>query len=244
MSKRLKLLFLTDSLGLPRRQPESVVDHNTWPYRTAIELRDSFDAYFYLFAGLHTRMAVAHLRNQLGAFTPDCLVLQIGIVDCAPRAITEMERRILDHAPGFFSRPLHRLVRRNYSRLIRARRLAYVPSEEFRHNLTTLRDYFSAANFLVVPIGPANAQYQKQNPLLAEAIHKYNAILGEVFADGLLSDTYSDTDPESLFMSDNHHLSLEGHRVVATAVQRRLQLMLRQRSAPELRHDTHEVQPA
>ncbi|XOV79192.1 MAG: SGNH/GDSL hydrolase family protein [Aestuariibacter sp.] len=217
-NKNRKILFITDSLGLPRAQPELVPDDATWTYVVSKRLKEHFDFFYYTVAGLHTGMLVQSLKFQAGAFRPDLIVLQIGIVDCAPRALKENERKVIQRLPGFISKVLLGFVRRNYHYLIRKRKISYVSLFQFENNLIELRNFFKRSQFLVVPIAPANTAYIESNPLISNNIKEYNKVLTKVFGEENILNVWEGEDPELLFLSDNHHLSVSGNAVLGQGV--------------------------
>lgn len=221
--KNKKVLFITDSLGLPRLNPEPVYDEQSWPNIVASELEGNYRFYFYTVAGLHTAMLRQALAFQVGAFKPDIIVLQVGIVDCSPRALKENERKVLQRLPGTIANVIHKYIKKNYSSIVKARNITYVDLDSFLNNLQAINEYFKGVKFIVIPIAPSNSKYEHKNPLIREYIANYNAVLKDVFNDGFVEQLWQDKDTEKLFLSDNHHLSVYGNSVVAKQLQIQLQ---------------------
>lgn len=217
-ASRPRLLFVTDSLGLPRRVPVRVAGHEVWVNQVAHSLEGQVEPYFYTVAGLHSSDLASNLEIQLGGFDADLLVLQIGIVDCAPKALRENERKVVTRLPGPLRLLVHNFLRRNYARIVMWRDVTYVSQDRFRTNLESFREHFRDCEFVVVPIAPANQGYRAKNPLIDRNIRAYNRILETVFGEAFASETFEGADPELLFVSDHHHLSIEGHATVARAV--------------------------
>lgn len=208
-----KILLLSDSLGLPRLTPEAVLADETWTYRLAA-LRPQHRYYYHCIGGLTTEAAVQHLGGVLGAYRPDVLIVQLGIVDCYPRALTRQEVSVVSRLPAL-GPMVHRYVRRNYSSIVARRRIAYVALEDFIRHSTTLRAHFAEAALLAVPIAPPNEAYQRKNPLVKTQVERYNQAIAAVYGDGYLGSLYAGADMAKLFLSDNYHLSAYGHELVA-----------------------------
>lgn len=223
--RKPRVLLITDSLGVPRAVPSPVPAETAWPYQVSHTLSDRFDFYYILFPGLHTGMIREMLTKQLPAYAPDIILTQVGIVDCAARALGENERKAVQRLPGFLRTPILWFVRRHYARLVRWRRLAYVRPEAFRATWEQLAAAFPDAVFRILPIAPSCASYRERNPLIDERIRTYNAILSEVWGDCLLQDLYDRADPERLFLEDNHHLSPYGQAIVAARVETELRTL-------------------
>ncbi|MGH7438093.1 MAG: hypothetical protein ACRENE_20615 [Polyangiaceae bacterium] len=225
-SRRKRLLFVTDSLGLPRVTPTRVEGEFVWVNHVAREMEDACRCFFYTVGGLHTNRLVESLATICEAFEPEILVLQVGIVDCAAKALSENERKIVARLPAIVQRPIHRFIRDNYARIVRFRDITYVPKNVFRANLLRLKDTFSSCAFVVVPIGAPNRAYSRKNPLIARNIAGYNAELAEVFGEAFLSETFTGEDLETLYIEDHHHLSKAGHRLVTRHVSERIRTLV------------------
>lgn len=211
MKDRKKVLFLTDSLGLPRLLPEPVYDDQVWTSMVAEELRDSFSFFYYTNAGLHTSAIVSTLNNQLGAFRPDVIVFQVGIVDCAPRSMKENERKVLERLPKLLREPIKKRIKTNYGSIVLKRDITYVSREAFENNLKLIKKFYERTEFVVIPIAPATEGYIEKNPLICRNIDDYNAILHRIFGDKFCDDLWSASDIDHLFLSDHHHLSVSGN---------------------------------
>lgn len=211
------ILVLTDSLGLPRVVPERITDDESWVYR----LQDAFSSKFKFRTvctpGMDTRQLLVATHAYHQAIDPDLIVLQVGIVDCYPRALKKEELSIIKRLPRKISLFLHKIVKRHYSYLIKSRRIQYVDVVEFRSNLNALKDVFPRAKFCIVPIAPPCSDYKERNPMIASAVITYNNVLADVFGVEVLRACYREEDGQ-LFLSDNHHLSSLGHAQVFKSV--------------------------
>lgn len=217
-----KILLLTDSLGVPRTAPEPLSDDACWVYRLLDEVQGRFRVRLSMVPGLDSDQLLAMARLYHAAIAPDIVVLQVGIVDCYPRALRRGELRLVQRLPAPLSRWIHALLRRFHARIVAWRDIRYVPPERFRRNLEAVAALFPGASFRVLPIAPATAEYRRKNPLVEASIARYNALLAEVFGAGFLRGCYEGVEPEAVVTSDNHHLSASGHQRVLDAVRRAL----------------------
>ena len=227
-----RALFITDSLGLPRLVPERVTADEVWTTRVAKALSRDFAFFYYTRGGMHSGGLNADLNVHVAAFEAEVVILQVGIVDCAPRALSENEAKVALRLPGPLGRFVHAVVRRYYGQIIRARDIAYVSEREFEENLSAVRRAFGAAEFVVVPIGSPNTAYKRKNPLIARNVGRYNDVLVSVFGNGVLSGLFDGLELERTFVSDNHHLSPSGHAHVAQGVIARLEQLREQHDSP------------
>ena len=87
MNKK-RVLVISDSLGLPRENPDGIIYYeNSWPYL----LKEKFDVIHLGIGGA----SIDQLVSQAGYYrfaNPDFVILQSGIVDCAPRTMTKKEK--------------------------------------------------------------------------------------------------------------------------------------------------------
>lgn len=212
-----KVLILTDSLGLPRVKPGRIDDEQCWVYRLADQYAGSYRFRVVSVPGMDTNQLVSLVDDYYQAIEADVVIVQVGIVDCYPRAIKKVELSLLLRMPGVVSRLIHRWVKRNYTKLIVSRGIRYVQPERFKANIQRLSDQFPRARVLIVPIAPPSAAYAKKNPRVETSVMQYNAILASSFSDGFLAECYPAL-AEDIFLSDNHHLNAMGNEQVFQAV--------------------------
>lgn len=218
-----KILIVSDSLGYPRNKPEMVTDDHCWSTILSDFIAPTFKVRTWLKPGLDTAQLCIDTEQHLSAIhEPDVVILQIGIVDCYPRALKKHELSLILRMPSFISKLAHSLIKRNYKYLIKKRKICYVKPDLFQKNLCAFRSSFSKAKFVVIPIAPATVSYSAKNPLVKDAIVQYNEILLDVFGDGLLKNTYEGGEAEDILMSDGHHLNKLGNSKVFTAVKERI----------------------
>ena len=92
--KKLKVLILTDSLGLPRTSPENLAYEDTWCY----SLKDKYDVLQISIGGGVIGEIYKQCQYYKG-FKPDIVIIQMGIVDCAPRILGKTENLLLNSNP-------------------------------------------------------------------------------------------------------------------------------------------------
>lgn len=88
----MRILFLTDSLSLPRVNEEEIVLYeDTYLYKLREEFKESL-----IVDSAIGGATIKDLYAQVfyyKSFNPDIVVLQTGIVDCAPRAYKKFEKK-------------------------------------------------------------------------------------------------------------------------------------------------------
>ena len=190
---------------------------NTWTYLLASELSNirpsEFIFYYHCLHGLTTDSVVEHMQGVLGAYSPDMVVMQVGIVDCYPRAVTKKEAAIASRIP-LLGKLTHRLVRKYYRELIMARNISYVDIKSFEKNNRAIFDFYEGVEMIVIPIAPPNDRFSEKNPAVRSQVIKYNDILQKIYGERFLDSAFSYANLEEIFLSDNYHLSERGNRLL------------------------------
>lgn len=199
------VLILTDSLAFPRTEPEVVSYEQTW---VALLKR-----YFPQIDFVHCGRGGAtiddlfkHSTYYHGTIQPALVLVQAGIVDCAPRALSVIEQQVLQRLPVVGPLVLA-LVHGNAARLRRWRGINYTSLASYEAWIQAYERLF--ANVHWIGILPADAEYESRVQGIGAAIDRYNAVL-------LRRNYISTTDFKSSdIMSDHHHLNVAGHHRLA-----------------------------
>jgi hypothetical protein len=216
----MKILILTDSLGLPRFKPESCFFEETWP----IVLKDIFPNIHQVSIGAATSQIILKQINYQKAFNPDIVVLQVGIVDCAPRFMTRKELD-LTYAFGFLGKGLRFLFNKNWIRKLR--NISYVDEVDFKKNMMGIKNSFSCP-VIVIDILPSSEEYERLLPGVTNKINAYNNILKQNFE-------YLVESKEILakngIMTDHHHLNKNGHAYLVSKLEQIIQKIVNSRNS-------------
>ena len=194
-----KILLLTDSLGLSRAIPEICEYEKTWPFG----LRSAgFQIHQVSIGGATSYDLVSQLHYHL-SYKPDLVLLQVGIVDCAPRFMTKTELSITRKLG-----PVGNFMRGAFNKrwIKRLRNLTYVSKMDFQKNIKQIRTSINVP-LVGISILPASMEYEKKLPGVSKNIRDYNLIL-KAESNSFLS---LDNIPFTGIMSDHHHLNAEGH---------------------------------
>lgn len=196
------VLVVTDSLGFPRAEPERV------EYRESYVglLRAAFPQYDIVHFG-QGGATIERLFNYTSYYhhtlTPVVCFMQSGIVDCAPRALTEIEIQVLNRLPVLGS-PISRLVKRHANRIRRMRKLYYTPLARYEAAVERFEATFTRVQWITVPA--PTSEYEASVPGISAQVRLYNAVLKRRLH--IPTDDFDTAD----MMSDHHHLSVSGHR--------------------------------
>lgn len=216
------LLIQGDSLSLPR---QSVGYLETWPGLLQQNLNE-----FCVVSIARSEKTTddfssdleEHHKRELEYYNPQILVVQIGIVDCAPRYFRKWEKAILDLIPidivssGLFFVGKH-LRDRSAKR-------AYVKQSQFKLNLQSYCRRVEQTDvnqiFLTKILQPTQ-ELLENNPQIEWCITEYNSIIDEVACEFDIVETIRplDNDPATEqelaaehTLADGYHLNSDGHR--------------------------------
>ena len=207
MSNKPKILLVTDSIGAARPEPEVTFWEDTYAYM----LSSDYTVYQHSVGGARVNELDDACLAYLRQFRPDIVILQCGIVDCAPRAYKWIEERIFENYR--FPRRLRNLISRTITtRKLRAkRRVVYTPINHYRACVEEIRDTFPSAQVYGIGILPPSDKYEEVNPGITVNVQKYNEVLKSVFGNRFID--MADI-PADGIMSDLHHLNAFGHQYV------------------------------
>ena len=156
--------------------------------------------------------------SSLEMYEPSVVIINLGIVDCAPRLFRKVESQIIGRLPPRLQQAVIALAKR-----LRRRRVdrTYVSQAAFEANA---RQYLARCvtagvdQVIIVGIPTPDARGVRINPLIRQAAAAYNSILarlaagtkGAIFLDPL----HPEQDVSVLYDADGYHLSPHGHAVV------------------------------
>lgn len=203
----MKILILTDSLGLPRHKPEICSFEDTWP----ILLKNIHPNIHQVSIGAATSQVLLKQITYQKAFEPDIVILQVGIVDCAPRF---MSRKELDftNALGNLGKGLRFMFNKKWVKKVR--NISYIDEVEFGNNIEKIRDSFKCPT-IAIEILPSDEQYELLLPGVNSKIISYNKILRQNFK--YCVQTHDFIEKKGI-MSDHHHLNKEGHEYLYSKI--------------------------
>lgn len=199
-----KLLVLTASTSLPRPEPEVLFYEQTWPAY--------FSDKYQLFQGSKggsTSLDLCNIAWYLKMFRPDIVIIQAGLVDCAPRAFTQNE--IIAYNYFWVTRYFFKVINKYFGKKLRnLRHKSNLSVKAYKANIIKLKNAFTdTTKVYAISILLPNDHLVSKNKHIREKVIQYNKVLKEIFGDN-----YIDVDdfPPSMFMSDGQHPRACGHK--------------------------------
>lgn len=197
-----RILVITDSLGLPRLLPQLVKYEETY---ISLLQKNGFEVVNLSIGGGNIKLLVEQ-SEYYRAFFPNIVIVQSGIVDCAPRAFRKFELDFLVK-----SRLIKLLGGKLFYMLRKYRSITYTSKSTYESQLRILLNKFPDAKFIFIGILKPMNEYERIVPGIKKNILVYNDILR-----GINEAIYIDLSsfPSDGIQSDFHHLNAKGHNEV------------------------------
>ncbi|PKO98497.1 MAG: hypothetical protein CVU13_10085 [Bacteroidetes bacterium HGW-Bacteroidetes-8] len=200
-----RILIIGDSLALPRVHPEKVEYRETWP--ELLKNTGKFEI-IQLSIGGGTIVDIFDQLSYYKYFQTDIIVIQLGIVDCAPRALTQFELKLFQ-SNKLFSLILSRFLPINFLR--RIRNISYVDLYKFCEFYEKMILQFKNCYVINVGILPIPIDYEKKLAGITKNQFKYNTAIKSISQKYGCYYIDSELMPLNGIMTDYHHLNSKGH---------------------------------
>lgn len=167
-----------DSLGMPR---ESILFKDTWFFKLSNNL--SKESFYFInnFRRANTSDGLAS-KDFLENYNPNIVIVQLGIVDCAPRlynsnsTFIKVINRSPTHFKNFFWHVSKKVKKRSYKN-------AEVTFDRFRQNIKNFIErceVIGVEKCIFIKIQIPGKTMVNKNPKIIESIMKYNSVYDEM----------------------------------------------------------------
>lgn len=205
-----KILLLTDSLALPRTglDSEKCEYNDTWP---ELLRRQGYLIHQVSIGGA----TVEDLLRQCDyhkMFNPDIVIIQSGIVDCAPRFASKLELQILKRMP-VIGKPILNILSNKKVRKFRNKK--YTSSSNYKNAIQKIKAFFKDSRVYAIDIIPSQPGYEKLAEGITKNISECNSIIHSVFGDDVIK---MKEIPLEAITKDFHHINSIGHQYVYQSI--------------------------
>lgn len=165
-------------------------------------------------------------------FPADVLILQSGVVDCAPRPVAQETREKISRMPSFIRKMAIKYLHKNRSKILQKgnahvrveRELFYNSVKQFLQR--ALKDY---KRIYVINICPTNEKTEQHSPGFTANINEYNALLKKaieetgsknvflVDVNKFINERFKNID-DYILKEDGHHLTPLGNKIIAEEI--------------------------
>ncbi|MFA6013583.1 MAG: GDSL-type esterase/lipase family protein [Gallionellaceae bacterium] len=218
-----KLLIIGDSLSMSRHE-DGIGYEEMYSSHLAIAFPERLIVNASERANSSNRISSSsYLGEYVYPMKPDVTVIQIGVVDCLPRLLTDYQRRIVSIGTrfritrGVTTRYLEHLSNRRYQ-ITKKRPISFVSRADFEKNLSLIKSVLISENphckFVVIGIPCPSKALTEKSYGADDFVREYNNILRNVFncKNSKFIEFYEATkNNPSLLLHDGYHISGLGH---------------------------------
>jgi acyl-CoA thioesterase I len=213
----MRVLLVTDSLGLPRDIPEGVNYNETWTKLLSFKYETC-----HLGNGGATIKRLYEQMNYYRTFNPDIVVIQSGIVDATPRALTLLENEIINNF-SFTKKLANIILKPKFLRFLRRyRNITYTKSSKFKSTMLEIKEMFLDKKIIWIEILPIQDFYEMKVPGIKRNVKKFNSLINEIYKGDVIQ--LIDI-PMSYIMSDGIHLNQKGNDFLFTRIDAKLMML-------------------
>jgi acyl-CoA thioesterase-1 len=213
------ILIIGDSLGLPR---ENVPYKKTWPYLLNKVLSTSH-VVIKVQRALTSKMINEGVKaDWLEFYRPKIVIIQVGIVDCAPRYLKNDSflLKIINIQPSFIKKNVWKLIKNTKIRSPKNVDVSIIEFEKNINSYLTRCKSIGVEKVCLIKIAKCGKKMQIQNPKIIDQISSYNEVLNIVKDEYDFVETVNvlaDAD-ESYFIEDGYHLNEFGNSVLFKSI--------------------------
>ena len=235
----MRIVVLADSYALPRLvENDEVHWEDTWPYLLQNTLRSGNSKIEVINCGKRKRTIDSIIgwdfQEHIIFKEPDVVLIQIGIVDAAPRIISKKERATLNHRlfPAFLRKKIIETRKKNKVRITKKDPLAkvYTKPDAFHLYLLNFKkridsDLSKKPKVIFIPITAYFKKMGVASPYFQKNVEAYNAILQKFTNEhsmSMISLPEGFSENQDYFCNDGYHLSPQGNRTMAQIISKNL----------------------
>lgn len=219
----MKLLIIGDSVALPRK---GVEQYETYGAILQNYLMDEFKSKIDVEILAYPYKTIIDAQNDIDdilTYSPDYLIIHIGLNDCAPRLLSKNTRAFLDRRHRlvqFALRRILRIVRKPWICLTMGTK-KYTIETDFESYLNTFIEAISSntsAKIIVLTIPIADRETEYKTPHISYYVNRYNILIRNIVSqfNVYLCDAFliSQTFGECIYI-DHSHFGVDGHKLIA-----------------------------
>lgn len=205
----MKALIIGDSLAA-QRPDDDLDEKERWPYLFSKETNLSI---INLSKGFSTTQKLGEEASINAAKKVDKVIIQLGVVDCAPRRFRRWEMQIIYKFPAVIQKKLISFLK---NRRTQSLEKCYVNPIQFKENIVNFISQIKAP-VLYIHILPASGNLKIANPQITSAITQYNKIVSSLSEThkNLLQINFSEEEVMNYTLEDGYHLNRKGHIEIA-----------------------------
>lgn len=215
------LLIIGDSLSLPNAA-EQVDAALTYPTLLSKHFERATIKHSAII-GNDTKVAKGKIKEDILDFQPSHALVQLGIVDCAPRVFLRNELRFVMMLPDSVQNFIHKFTRKHRYLITKFRKREFVSIRSFEKNYRIILSAFQKvqAKVILINIVAASDYLCSISYGMRENIDTYNQVikeLAEEYGCDLINLNSLTSQNKALLANDGYHLSITGNRQISEEV--------------------------
>lgn len=233
-NKILKIHCIGDSLALPGHG--NIFD-DTWFYKLQINYPNYiFSSYFK--RALTTNVLISEGGGDrefpggadcLEFYLPDVVIIQLGIVDCAPRYLkrSSLSYKIIERLPSTLKKLTYTLVKKIKSRSIKNSDVSLIQFEHYLEVYIKRCLKNNVSKIIFIKICTPDKKIQERSPELIQSINLFNEILEKLNRDFnivKLIDPLNSSNDSNIF-DDGYHPNKKGNELVFKELKNNIELV-------------------
>ncbi len=218
----MKVLFITDSVGLPRVFPEIEIVNLEETYAQLVKKKLNKDNFHQIsLAGDLSDKIIDHARSYFVNWKPDYIVVGLGVNDARPISLNIILQDYFLFSKLLKFKSFQLLVSWIGSNFFK-KPISITNLDEFSKKLEQLKNSFKSSKILWLEI-TCGKDYEISRPGVLELVEKFNKKLLDTYNDDFikLKEAFKD---EKVYNSDNLHLNKNGHKIISKEICKKLGL--------------------
>ncbi len=216
MDKQIGLI-ITDSMGMPR---EKVLYKDCWPNTLKNIVTNVNWVELFKRGSLMSRLKLEG-PDLLEYYNPTIVLIQLGIVDCAPRKLSYFENKIINNLPLAIQRItifIFNILRK------RKKTRTYTSVVEFKNSVKSYCERAQNLNIkkiLFIEISPVGESMISKSEDIMYNIKIYNNIIKEVvnnYDNCELVQIFKDNEKIDNYTVDGYHFNSYGHSLISRKI--------------------------
>ena len=222
-NKDSNIVILSDSLSLPRvDEDETILLRESYPYLLQKKIGSDIKIINrgIRFTTTDSLRNFQYLFDNLLIYSPSTVIVQMGIVDCAPRLFSSLFRSLINKVPIKMIRDLIILpFKKNRRFFTKYFKIKLVNKNRFKRNLEVFLDIMikNKINVIIVNIPKTNDTNNNKSFNFNKSIDEYNSIISNLLKKYKfkLIDINHYSKKENILVDDGIHYNKKGCETVA-----------------------------
>lgn len=210
-----RILLITDSLGFPH--PPAVCYEDTYMSK----LEECGNLWILGGGGITLSNDYDRIKDICSVYEDkffDIGVIQLGLVDCAPRPLPQNARNLVAGLPKFAVKIVSVLLHLFRPLMLKVKYYQHTPPELFAKKFEELLSEVQRVcrNVFVIGIAPVKKSVERHSPDLQKQITSYNGIIGGLSGRNgtWFIDVAELIKDENRFLTDDAHITKDTHEII------------------------------